>query len=68
MKPGQTLLIGDTTGGEKMNGKIDDVSIYIRALTLAEIGSLYTKRCRIRRWIIFANSSAVTVASGPRWT
>jgi autotransporter-associated beta strand protein len=42
MKAGQTLGIGnDYSGGEYMNGLIDDVNIYGRALTASEIGALY---------------------------
>lgn len=40
MKPGQTLRIGNSSGTEYMNGLIDDVTIYGRALTPAEVQAL----------------------------
>ncbi|MCL4207729.1 MAG: autotransporter-associated beta strand repeat-containing protein, partial [Pirellulaceae bacterium] len=64
MKPGQTLLIGDTTGGEKMNGMIDDVVVYHRALTAAEVGTLYASAAPSGPVDYLPNGSAVTVASG----
>lgn len=40
MKAGQTLHLGESGGGEYMNGLLDDVYIYARALTTEEIQAL----------------------------
>ena len=41
MKPGQTMGIGNASPGEYMNGIVDDVCIYSRALSDPEIATLY---------------------------
>jgi len=40
MKPDQVLRIGNSSGTEYMNGMIDEVRIYDRALSMAEIAGL----------------------------
>ena len=41
MKSGQTMRIGNSAGGELMDGSIDEVRIYDRALSASEIKRLY---------------------------
>ncbi len=59
MQPGQTLEIGDSSGGEYMNGAIADVFIYGRALGQGEIDNLFSLSNPV-----LPNGTNVSVASG----
>ena len=46
MQSTSTLLIGDTTGGEKMAGSIDETDVFGSALTAAQVQTLYRGQAR----------------------
>jgi fibronectin-binding autotransporter adhesin len=62
MKAGQTMGIGNCSGAEYMNGRIDDVYLYNRALSQAEVQALATVPASSSD--LLPTGTALSIASG----
>lgn len=64
MKSGQTLRIGNSSGTEFMNGKMDDVYIYGAALSGDQVKALYQEGAAASAGNQLSTSAELTVAGG----
>lgn len=62
MQDGQTLHLGESGGGEYMNGLLDDVYIYPRALTTEEIQALFCPSSASHDFL--PTTTALAIAAG----
>lgn len=69
-RPGNTLKVGDyTSSGFAFTGKVDDVRVYNRALTAAEISTLYgTQTTKVASGASLAIVSPLSVGLAGYWS